>query len=80
VSAEVIRLHDVRARRAGVIDDRTELERLIAEARTEGRREGRAEGFYDGMRAAMESMHVTPPTMLDDRRALKSVRVGGRAS
>lgn len=80
MSAEVIDLCDLRARRAGVVDDRTELDRLLAEARAEGRREGRAEGFYDGMRVALESMHVPAPPLLDDRRALKSVRVDGRAS
>lgn len=80
MSAVVISIDDLRARRAGVVDTRTEYERLLAEARAEARAEVRAEAFYDGMRAAMESMRVEGVTMLDDRRTLKAVPQGGRAS
>ena len=80
MSAEVISLRDLRARRAGVIDDRTELQRLLDEARAEGYRQGAGEGFMQGMQAAMESMRVDVPPMLDDRRTLKGVPLCGQAS
>lgn len=80
MSAVVVSLADLRARRAGVVDNRTETQQLLAEARTEAYRQGRIDGMYDGMRAAMESMRVEGVPMLDDRRTLKAVPMGGRAS
>ena len=79
MTATVISIFDLRDARNGRVDNRTELQRLLDEARAEARAEGRAEGLYLGMRLDLESRGVEMPTVLPVRR-LAAVQMGGWAS
>ena len=78
MSAIVVKFADLQAARASRVDNRTETERLIAQARADAIAEFAPKAFYDGMRAAMESMCAPVPAMLQPRR-LAAVQMGGCA-